>query len=139
MHSTFVPEKVLTHRRLIRVDPANPHPKPRSGPTAFAGSQTRYDLFRRRQEPELYCAVPKGRPAPDFLGSDRWQVVGDIDEAGPTPLGFDREAAQIGVRLNGFYLFAAFSPIPGLRWDTADGPPWRLAHDGNAQSACPAN
>ena len=139
MHSTFVPDKVLTHPRLIRVDPANPHSEPRSGPMAFAVSQTRYDLFRRRHEPELYCAVPKGRPAPAFLGSDRWQAAGEIDEAGPVPLGFDREAARIGVRLNGFYLFTAFSPVPGLRLDRADRPPWRLAQDGSAQSACPAN
>jgi hypothetical protein len=48
-----------------------------------------------------------------------------MDEAGPTPLGFDREAARIGVRLNGFYVFVAFSPISGLRSDGADGLPWR--------------
>jgi hypothetical protein len=48
-----------------------------------------------------------------------------MDEAGLTPLGFDREAARIGVRLNGFYVFVAFSPIPGLRSDGADGLPWR--------------
>jgi hypothetical protein len=36
-------------------------------------------------------------------------------EADPMPLGFDREAARIGVCLNGFYLFVAFSPIPRLK------------------------
>jgi hypothetical protein len=56
-------------------------------------------------------------------------------EADPTPLGFDREAARIGVRLNGFYLFVAFSSIPGLRSDSADRPPRRLVQDGSAQSA----
>jgi hypothetical protein len=139
MHSTFVPDEVLTHPRPTLVDGADPHSEPRSESKAFAASQARYDLFRRRHEPELYCAVPKGRPAPAFLRSDRWQAAGEMDEAGPTPLGFDREAARIGVRLNGFYLFAAFSPVPRLRWDTADRPPWRLAQDGSAQSARMAN
>lgn len=134
MYSTFAPDEVLTHPRSTLVDPANPHSEPRSGSAAFAASETRYDLFRRRHEPELYCAVPKGRPAPAFLRSDQWQAVGEMDEVGPTPLGFDREAAQIGVRLNGFYLFAAFSPVPGLRLDTSDKPLLRCPQDGSARS-----
>jgi hypothetical protein len=40
-----------------------------------------------------------------------------MDESGTTPLGFDREAAMIGIRLNGFYLFVAFSPVQELRSD----------------------
>ena len=60
MHSTFVPDEVLTHTCPIRVDPANPNSEPRSGSKALAAFQTRYYLFRRRQEPELCCAVPKG-------------------------------------------------------------------------------
>ncbi|WP_343039266.1 hypothetical protein [Microvirga makkahensis] len=139
MHGTFVPDEVLTHTCPIQVDQANPHAESRSGSTALAASRTRYNLFRRRHEPGLYCAVPKGQPAPAFLRSDRWQAAGEMDEAGPMPLGFDREAARIGVRLNGFYLFTAFSPIPGLRSDSADGPSWRLAQDGSAQSAQMAN
>ena len=135
MHSTFVPDEVMTQTHPIRVDPANPHSESRSGWTALAASRTRYDLFRRRHETELYCAVPKGQPAPAFLRSARWQAAGEIDEAAPVPLGFDLEAALIGVRLNGFHLFTAFSPIPGLRSDSADRPPWRLAQDSSAQSS----
>jgi hypothetical protein len=76
--------------------------------------------------------VPKGQPVPAFVRSDLWRTAGEIDEAGPTPLGFDREAARIGVGLNGFYLFAAFGPMPDLRSDSADRPPWRLAQGGRA-------
>jgi hypothetical protein len=36
-------------------------------------------------------------------------------EADRMPLGFDQEAARIGVCLNGFYLFVAFSPMPRLK------------------------
>lgn len=130
MHRAFVPDEVLTRTRPTRVDGVNPPAEPRSRSKALAASQTRYDLFRRRHEPELCCAVPKGQPAPAFLQPDLWQDAGEMDEAGPTPLGFDREAAKIGVRLNGFYLFAAFSPLPDLRSDGADRPPWRPTDDG---------
>jgi hypothetical protein len=47
-------------------------------------------------------------------------------EADPMPLGFDWEAARIGVCLNGFYLFVAFSPIPGLK--SNGGSPAIAAH-----------
>ena len=57
---------------------------------------------------ELCCAVPEDRPAPAFLESEQWQGAGQMDEADSMPLGFDREVAWIGVRLNGFYLFVAF-------------------------------
>jgi hypothetical protein len=134
MHSTFVPDEVLTHTRPILIESANSHSKPQSGLKALAAFQTRYDLFRQQHEPELYCAVPKGRRAPAFLQLGQWKAAGEMDAAGPTPLGFDREAARIGVRLNGFYLFVAFSPIPGSHSDSADRPPWRLAQDSSAQS-----
>ena len=108
MHRTLVPDEALT--------PARPHSKPQ---TSRLGSlsipPTRYGLFRSRHEPELYCAVPEDRPAPAFLNSESWRVAGQLAEADPMPLGFDREAARVGVRLNGFYLFVAFSPILGLR------------------------
>jgi hypothetical protein len=116
MPSTFVPVEPLTLIHPLRGDPANRHsesPAGRSeGPST---SPIRYDLFRSRDEPELYCAVPEDRPAPAFLGSEPWQVAGQVTEADPMPVGFDREAARIGACLNGFYLFVAFSPIPGLK------------------------
>jgi hypothetical protein len=36
-------------------------------------------------------------------------------DANRMPLGFDRETATIGVCLNGFFLFVAFSPILRLK------------------------
>jgi hypothetical protein len=80
-----------------------------------------YDLFRSRHEPELYCAVPEGQPRPAFVYSDRWLPVGRMDEAAPAPLGFDRKAARIAVRFNGFYLFVAFDGVPGVPADSAGG------------------
>jgi hypothetical protein len=48
-----------------------------------------------------------------------------MTEADQMPLGFDREAARIGVCLNGFYLFVAFSPILPLKSHGADHLPLR--------------
>ncbi len=67
--------------------------------------------------------MPRDQPAPAFIQSDQWQAAGQIDGTAPAPLGFDREAARIGIHLNGFYLFVAFSPIPALKSDGADHPP----------------
>jgi hypothetical protein len=133
MHRTFVPDEALTPTHAI---PADQHSDAHTSRSEFLGtSPIRYELFRSRHEPELYCAVPEDRPAPAFLQSDRWQVAGRINEADPTPLGFDREAARIGVRLNGFYLFVAFSPIPALRSDGANHLRLRPARGARAQSA----
>ncbi len=116
MPSTLVPDERLTPTHPLRGDSATRHSE---SPTGRSGcpstSQMRYDLFRSRHEPELYCAVPEDRPGPAFLNSESWRVAGKLAEADPMPLGFDREAARVGVRLNGYYLFVAFSPIPGLR------------------------
>ncbi|WP_262299877.1 hypothetical protein [Microvirga sesbaniae] len=59
--------------------------------------------------------MPEDQPAPAFRESEQWQAAGQLVEADPMPVGFDREAARIGVRLNGFYLFVAFSPFQRLR------------------------
>jgi hypothetical protein len=116
MPGTFVPDEPLTPTHPLRVDPASRHAEAVVNRSECPSiSQFRYDLFRSRDEPELYCAVPEDRPAPAFLASEPWQVAGQMTEADPMPVGFDREAARIGVCLNGFYLFVAFSPILGLR------------------------
>ena len=32
-----------------------------------------YNLFRRKDETELYCAVPESVPVPAFLTDDGWE------------------------------------------------------------------
>lgn len=120
MYCTVVPDEALTQGRPILTDP---YRERQSGSACRGASRTRYDLFRNRHEPELYCAVPENRAAPAFVQSDGWQVAGQIDEADPVPLGFDREAARTGSHLNGFYLFVAFGPIPAWEADAHDGAP----------------
>ena len=65
-----------------------------------------YNLFRREDKPDLYCAVPEDRAVPVFLRGDHWACVGRITEAAALP-GFRGDLARSGVRLNGFYLFMA--------------------------------
>ena len=74
-----------------------------------------YNLFRGKRGPELFCAVPEDWPVPRFVDATGWEFAGKADEPAAVPLGFDQEAASTGVRLNGYYLFAAF---PAVR-DTA--------------------
>jgi hypothetical protein len=129
MHSTFVPDEALTLTRPILFGPDRPSPEPRSESMSLGTPGTRYDLFRSRHEPELYCAVPEGRPGPAFVHSDRWLPVGRMDEAAATPPGFDRKAARVAVRFNGFYLFIAFDGVPSVHADSAGGLPWRLLQE----------
>jgi len=65
-----------------------------------------YNLFRRADKPDLYCAVPEDRAVPIFVRGDHWAFAGRITKAAALP-GFQAEQARSGVRLNGFHLFMA--------------------------------
>ena len=64
-----------------------------------------YNLFRRKGQEGLVCAVPESRAVPPFIGGD-WTFGGRI-ESDSAPPGFDGRAAATAVRFNGFYLFQA--------------------------------
>ena len=66
-----------------------------------------YNLFRRKREPDLYCAVPEDYAVPDFVTETEWEFSGTIDGVTGTMPGFRRVAARAGVRLNGYHLFQA--------------------------------
>jgi hypothetical protein len=63
-----------------------------------------YNLFRSKDLGDLYCAVPEDRAIPPFLNAGAWsydrKLLGD-----DAPREFDRAAARVGVRFNGFHLF----------------------------------
>ena len=65
-----------------------------------------YNLFRSKCE-GLYCAVPEDHAVPRFLTDDLWEFSGKADQI-EAPSGFNRMAAEDGVRFNGFYLFESF-------------------------------
>jgi hypothetical protein len=69
-----------------------------------------YNLFRFKQTPDLYCAVPEDQPLARFLKGSGWEYGGRLDET-RAPDGFQMSVAAWAGRLNGFYLFHAVRPF----------------------------
>ena len=63
-----------------------------------------WNMFKRRMEGDLWCAVPAETAVPRFLFSGEWVYGGQHPEPRPLP-GFQRAIAHQAVRMNGFYLF----------------------------------
>lgn len=66
-----------------------------------------FNVFRRKADPELCCAVPEFRPVPGFIVPDEWEFASKATHPGQAPHGFRLHAAWTGVRFNGFYVFQA--------------------------------
>jgi hypothetical protein len=62
-----------------------------------------YNLFRRKDEADLYCAVPQDRAVPEFLTDCTWEYAEALEI--DTLSGFDAVAAEASAAVNGFYLF----------------------------------
>ena len=68
------------------------------------------NVFRRKREPILWCAVPQHRPVPEFIQGDPSDFDSTITDPMMIPLGFQPKAAMEAMRVLGFYLFQA---LPG--------------------------
>jgi hypothetical protein len=99
--SSAGPPRGSTMDQLLVVTPATRSPEPPSG--------FDYNLFRRIDLGDLYCAVPEYRAVPRFIGGG-WEFVGRVSE-GTTATGFRDAWVREGVALNGYYVF--FSPPTG--------------------------
>ena len=51
-----------------------------------------YNLFRRQNEEDLYCAVPEDVPVPPFVTDERWEWAQSLDVSQLS--GFDAKAAE---------------------------------------------
>lgn len=71
-------------------------------PTAEA-----YNVFCRKREPGLCCAVPQNQPAPSFIRHEAWAFHGTVRTAEPNLKSFRSEMAREAIRLSGYYLFHA--------------------------------
>jgi hypothetical protein len=66
-----------------------------------------YNLFRRKDKADLYCAVPEDVAVPVFVTEELWEYAHSLDIG--TLSGFDAEAAHVSAEANGFYLFHSAS------------------------------
>ena len=71
-----------------------------------------FNLFRRKREADLLCAVPEDCPVPGFLNAGTWEFLGTVREPTTVLSPFNRRAAEASVRFNGFYLFEASLTAP---------------------------
>ena len=62
-----------------------------------------YNLFRRKDEADLYCAVPEDFAVPLFVTQETWEFAQSLELE--VLSGFDATAAEASVKANGFYLF----------------------------------
>ena len=62
-----------------------------------------YNLFRRKGEADLYCAVPEDVAIPAFLTEDTWEYAQSLEVDALS--GFDAAAPEAAALLNGFFLF----------------------------------
>ena len=62
-----------------------------------------YNLFRRKEEADLYCAVPEDIAVPSFVTQETWEYAQSLELE--VLSGFDATAAEASVKANGFYLF----------------------------------
>ncbi len=77
-----------------------------------ASLERSYNLFRRKHERDLYCAVPEDCPVPVFIDGEQWEYAMTVIGPRGTPLGFKQAAALSGCSNNGFYLFYAHGRYP---------------------------
>jgi hypothetical protein len=83
-----------------------------------------YNLFRRKREPDLCCAVRQDKPVPSFVRGSEWEFGGTVvDNGGPTPAGFQLGAAQEATQAAGFYIFQIMTTKPAPLRPIADGKP----------------
>ena len=82
-----------------------------------------YNLFRRKLEPDLCCAIPQDKPIPAFVDGNAWEFAGTVTDTGPRmPAGFKRSAAPIAVSLTGYYVFHALPESMERRGLSRGGP-----------------
>ncbi|MER2266087.1 hypothetical protein [Methylobacterium oxalidis] len=70
-----------------------------------------YNVFCRRRQPELCCAVRQDWLIPSFIENETWRFKGFTGD-GRLPPGFHPDAAQEGMKLIGYYLFHTISSGP---------------------------
>ncbi len=71
-----------------------------------------WNIFHRRHDEGLCCAVSAETPVPPFLMSGEWNFGFAFAQGDPPAAGFCPTAAEQGARSDGFYLFLACAVPP---------------------------
>ncbi|MER2263574.1 hypothetical protein [Methylobacterium oxalidis] len=69
-----------------------------------------FNIFRRRRQRSLCCAVRQSKPVPLFIQGETWEFGGTLSPSEALPAGFQLEAADDATRILGYYLFHGLSP-----------------------------
>jgi hypothetical protein len=88
-----------------------------TGPNGHAMTRAHHhgwNLFRRRHEVDLWCAVPSDHSVPGFLFSGEWGFGGVSQLPDSEFRKLQDPEARWAVQWNGFYLFMCFSAASGL-------------------------
>jgi hypothetical protein len=64
-----------------------------------------YNMFRRSDDQEIFCAVSEDQPVPGFIDGVSWLYHGTVRDDRAVPIGFLPHVARKVSDLNGFYLF----------------------------------
>lgn len=64
-----------------------------------------YNVFSRRHEPAIRCAIVLERPVPSFVQGEEWEFSGTVRPSDPAPPGFRHRRAEDGTRVVGYYLY----------------------------------
>jgi hypothetical protein len=97
------------HQEAINTTDSNgdrrcPSKRAKSGKGIKAQS---YIVFEARFARDLFCAVPKSSPIPDFLIGAGWSFRGTLSRHWSSLGGFKAAEARAAIEREGFYLFAA--------------------------------
>ena len=68
-----------------------------------------YNVFARRYQPALCCAIAQEHPVPSFIQNETWEFGGTVRPSEAIPAGFRLKAAQEGMQIVGYYLFHSMS------------------------------
>ena len=77
-----------------------------------------WNVFRRRHDEGLCCAVSAEVPVPPFLLSGDWNFGFAVAEGDPPVTGFSPAAAEVRAGFDGFYLFLAVASAGGAAWSS---------------------
>lgn len=68
-----------------------------------------YNVFARKHQPALRCAIPQGSAVHSFIQSETWRFGGTVKPSESIPRGFQPKAAQEATQILGYYLFHSMS------------------------------